>query len=396
MSDLVAAQNELDLLKKYAEEFGLEMEPDTPKQYKKKVYTQFLDFSPEDLPDGVELRKIKPAWSDTGTFAWELEGLDEDLDNFSGVNQLGGYVLFGEIQADRTVFDAENNTFDRDRSCSSVGYYSQIHQGLIKGLPETAVLKRMNPWDDKKKEYVSTVPEQVIKDIQLVGSRGMTCENCIMAGLSQVETPAGVKRCTPRGRIFFYLTHVSRIKKQRPAPGQEPELITTTKTIEELYGKPGLLMMLNLPNKGGLNGEWHTEFADSVLGYASYMSYLKVQARTENNVYLKNPYFHFTTITIKAPTKGASKKNLLHFERHPLGDSKLYEAGRQLWKSIYQRPVEYLNPADFQDTVVLKGEVPVNQEPEAVIPVAATPSKVTPMKSAAPPIMEDEIDDIPF
>lgn len=396
------ADFDLTEYEKYAEEFGYDLEPivygNSNQSSKKRTYASFLELNPEE----VEYRLLKPSWMDGGeaaSFIWEKASEpgfpDDELENFA-VNQIGGFILHYEVQPQRNIYNAETNTYDKTRSCSSVGYYSQRHQSYVKGLHETLPLKRMTAFDKQKKAYDPRLPDPLVSGAQLLGSRGSTCEACIKAGLSQVELPDGtVKRCEPRGRMYFYVTHLSKVKKQRPNAAGEISYTTTTKTVKELYGKSGLILMINLPTKSGLVGDWDSENPDnSVIGYSTYLNVLQRESKIQKNPFIAIPFAQYTTIAIKQPLKaGGSPKNLLHFKREPISDKTLHDEGKQLWNSFYQKQIEFLNLEDYQGLEVLSGEKAPDdydlQEVEHTIPVTKSD-----LKSAA--VVETVIDDIPF
>ena len=199
--------------------------------------------------------------------------------------------------------------------------------------------------------------------------------------------------------MYFYVTHLSKVKKQRPNAAGEINYTTTTKTVQELYGKPGFLLMINLPAKLGLIGDWDMNNPDnSVIGYSTYLNVLTRESKEQKNAKIGIPFANYTNISIKQPLKpGGSPKNLLHFKREPVADENLHNEGKKLWTSIYNRQIEFLDIEDYQGLEVLSGEKapdPSVYENVETLPVA-TPTKsnnTVPMKSAA----VDDVEDLPF
>lgn len=373
MSNLTTASFDPDALLALAAEFSINLGSEAAAASSgNRIWTNLT------IVDGI--RTVQSSWLDgaaAAQFVWNQEGQTaeflEEFEGFSGINQLGGFIVHAELQPQLSVYDAETNkskTF-----CSATGYQDGNIKQLVKALPGYVPLRGMyDGWDQGANRPNYTKPAPLVKTLGLVGSKGMTCAACIASGQStKTNEDSKVTECSLRGRIFFYVTEVSKSKKVPPKKaGDEATVTTVTKTIRELLDVPGILVAINLPTKSGIRGHYDANNkANNITGYASYIMQLQMAAKGKSAA-LASPLMQFTTISIKQPP-GDSKnpKNMLHFNNQPNFNIEQLKDARKAWEAVNpHKEVEILNPEDFNMGAAEAGE-----------PLAV---KATPVREALP------------
>lgn len=357
MSDLVVVNNTDDILAQLAAEFDIETE--VPQQTNSRVYTNFTT-----LPD---IRVLKSSWQGAKTLEWNSPG-QEDIEsfgrNFPYVNEIQGFIIHSEIQAGLQI---ENNEEDSNRKtktlCSVVGF--KKGNEYIRELPERALFKSMyENWDTSANKPVYTSPNKAIKDLGWLGSRGKSCFDCITSGDSTKDWQGNdIKgECKLRGRIFFYVTHLISYFKEGTKIEKE------TKSVQELMGEPGFVLMISLPTSMGLKGKYDKaeaslikkgdlKFEDAVKTRQGYLGYLTslYYAYKDSSPSKINPKFVCTNISIKPPVVGETQpKNYLTFKEESLYDFDLLRIsvakGRELFpnhSSIKTATPEVLDPSNW-------------------------------------------------
>ena len=357
MSDLVLANNTDDILAQLAAEFNIETE--VPQQTNSRVYTNFTT-----LPD---IRVLKSSWQGAKTLEWNFPG-QEDIEsfgrNFPYVNEIQGFIIHSEIQAGLQV---ENNEEDSNRKtktlCSVVGF--KKGNEYIRELPERSPFNSMyGDWDTSANKPVYTSPNKAIKDLGWLGSRGKSCFDCITSGDSTKDWQSNdIKgECKLRGRIFFYVTHLISYFKEGTKVEKE------TKSVQELMGEPGFVLMISLPTAMGLKGKYdkaeanlikkgELKFEDAVKTRQGYLGYLTslYYAYKDSSPSKTNPKFVCTNISIKPPVVGETQpKNYLTFREERLYDFDLLRTsmtkGRELFSnhsSIKTAIPEILDPSNW-------------------------------------------------
>lgn len=362
MSNLAKSESlDADLLLQLAEQFNVNLEPETSSSGNGggRIYTNFTSILPNEAGEGG-IRILTSGWMDNGAaaqFVWSLPGQREymeEFEEFANINWITGYIVHAEIQSSQTQYDPETRTYKS--KCSVVGYRDSSGQ-YVKGLPGYSPLRSMyDGWDKAANKPAYTQPSPMVTELGLLGSKGMACADCIRCGESTFEGVdesgnSKVGECTPRGRLFIYVTEVGRVKKVPPkTPGAEPEIKVTTKTIRELLGVSGVLLQINLPTATGLRGNYDKNNpANNVTGYSSYLMQLKIQNKGRS-ASLANPQMYLTQISIKEPPAGKkSPKNMLHFEVAGAPNVELFKDARTAWTEVNpHKEVEILDPSRFQ------------------------------------------------
>lgn len=325
MSDLAVVNNTDDILAQLAAEF--EIETEVPQVSNGRVYTNFTT-----LPG---IRVLKSSWQGAKTLEWNPPGQD-DIEsfgrNFPYVNEIEGFIIHSEIQAGLQV---ENKDEDSDRKtktlCSVVGY--KKGEDYIKELPERTPFNSMyGDWDKLNNKPAYTIPNKNLQGLGFLGSRGKSCFDCITSGESTKDWQGNdVGECKLRGRIFFYVTHLISYFKEGGKTTRE------VKSVQELMGEPGFVLMISLPTSMGLKGKYDKNetklikegkltFKDAEKTRQCYLSYLTslYYAYKDNSPNKVNPKFVCTNISIKPPVSGETQpKNYLTFEEVKLYDFEL-------------------------------------------------------------------------
>lgn len=351
MSNLTTtAPESVDLLLSLAAEFNINLgsEAGANGGGGNRIWTNFTNVQ--------GIRTLQSSWMDGGAaaqFIWNQENQTseflEEFDGFSGINQLGGFIVHAELQSALSTYDPENNK--SKTYCSTTGYQDGNIKQLVKALPGYVPLRGMyDGWDQGANRPNYTKPAPLVKTLGLVGSKGMACMDCIAAGQStRTDEEGKVTECSLRGKLFFYVTEVSKSKKQPPKKaGDEPVVTTVTKTIRELLDVPGILVAINLPTKSGLRGHYDPKNKEAcITGYASYIMQLQMAAKGKPA--LADPRMHFTTISIKLPPDGGKNpKNMLHFANQAGFNVELLRDARKVWTDVNpNKEVEILDPSEF-------------------------------------------------
>jgi hypothetical protein len=317
MSDLTVINNTDELLAQLAAEFDIETE--IPQVSNSRVYTNF-----STLPD---IRVLKSSWQGAKTLEWNFPG-QEDIEsfgrNFPYVNEIEGFIIHSEIQAGLQI---ENNEEDSNRKtktlCSVVGY--KKGNDYIRELPDRVPFNSMyGDWDTSANKPVYTSPNKALKELGWLGSRGKSCFDCITSGDSTKDWQGNEVKgeCKLRGRIFFYVTHLISYFKEGTKIEKE------VKSIQELMGEPGFVLMINLPTATGLKGKYdkaenslikkgNLKLKDAEKTRQCYLGYLTslYYAYKNSSPNKVDPKFVCTNISIKPPIPGETQpKNYLTFE----------------------------------------------------------------------------------
>jgi hypothetical protein len=299
-----------------------------------------------------------PKWLDGGIFKWCEPGQPdyvEDIEDMPEINRLGGIIVHAEIQGSLTEKTEGDSAEKGQRVCSVVGYKNPVDGSYIKALPDFYPLSNMyGAWNKEANCPDRSVPNNIVEELDLLGSRGSRCVDCIRGGNSFLtdETGKVVSECSLYGRLYFFVTHVSKVKLVPPKKGSDeaPEEKVVTKAISELYpGETGLLVILNLPAVTGIRGKYSKDEKVNIRGYANYIRHLQMT----NTGVKKAPVMNYTTINIKKPPVGSkSTKNLLHFDSDAaFGDYSLIRDAQRLWnESKPEEDVRQLSIEDFGGT----------------------------------------------
>ena len=275
------------------------------------AYTSF------PVPEGV--RTVVDAFK-KDSIEWNLPGqgadfkekfyikIGDELVEFGPPHQIGGVVV-GYSQRDHL---AHYDGVSLKVECSVIGYTDPA-QGMIKELPSIPY-KNKYAWGSDKKLDRHT-PDAMVEKLGLIGSRKMTCADCIKCGLSykeveivgddgKVETKT--IECEPRGKLLIAVTELTKIsKKKNPIKGQDPIEELNTKSIYDLYDEDGnpftapILVCLTM-SKSFIRGAYKS----GIIGYADYVKNLD---RNHKEGPLKNPVFHHTTFRM---VKGEGKSTI--------------------------------------------------------------------------------------
>ncbi len=288
----------------------------------------------------------------SASFLWNVPGEPDEIERFAQlpvISQLGGFIVHAEVQSSLSHYDSDSG--QSKNYCSLTGHRNGKGE-LVRGLPNVPLRSMYGKgWDAVGKHPIHTIPNPLVKDLGLVGSRGSSCHDCILAGQSHLPHPTDSNRfleCTPYGRMFFWLTEVSGIIKKQ----------MQTFTIRELLDQPGVLLIMNLPTKTALRGHFVAKDSpDNIQGYFGYLGQLAYQAKNKNPG-LASPYMHYTRIGIKAPPAGAkSPKNFLHFESTSPFDIEQLKTAWASWGQLNpNKEVELLDPAEYQGVQVMPPE----------------------------------------
>lgn len=339
MSDLVLSNNSDDMFAQLAAEFGITPETEVDMGGGGRIYTNMTTV------ENIRVLKAK-SWQDGFTFQWNYPGqedIEEFGDDFPLVHELKGFIVHSEIQPALSV---KNDDPDSERAsrtiCSVVGY--KKGDNYVKELPEKVPFNSMyDGWDSEKKHPIYTNPARGVEELGLLGSRGKSCADCIKCGDSiQVdETGEVLGECSLKGRIFFYVTDVIRYKKTM-VKGGEPKVERIEKSIkdilseEELNGAEGIIVMISLPNKVGLKGNWdRKDESKKRIAYLSYLTGLSYKYKKSHKV---SPRMVCTTISIKPPVADTKNtKNFLEFTEVETFDFLKLRSGLQTWETLKPR-----------------------------------------------------------
>ena len=317
MSDLTVYSNTDDVLAQLAAEFGLETE--VQETSASRTYTNFSKLD--------NVRVLKSSWQGAKTLEWNFPGedyLEKFGRDFPYVNEVEGFVIHAEIQPGLQVENKDENSTSKTKTlCSVVGYKKGSE--FIKKLPERLPFTNMyGAWDSDAKRPVTTVPNKGLADLELLGSRGKSCRDCIFSGESTKDYQGNdVGECKLRGRIFFYVTHLISYFEEGKKVERE------VKSIQELLGVPGVVLMISLPTAMGLKGKYdknnEAKNRQCYLGYLTNLSYKYKSTPPESIVKLL-----LTNISIQPPVVGETQpKNYLTFKEVGVFDRNLVNAAKE-------------------------------------------------------------------
>lgn len=255
-----------------------------------------------------------------------------ELVEFGPINEIGGIVL-GYWQRDQLgYYDGQNMNV----TCSVVGYTHPV-EGPIRDLPNVPYKNKYRWGDDKKIDRMS--PDPIVSKLELVGSRGLRCDECIKCGLSyqDVEVTEGgttktkTVECEPRGKLLIAVSEVTKINlKKNPIKGGDPIEEKNSKSIYDLVDEDGkpfeapLLVCVNMSKsfiRGGKKGS-------GLVGYTDYVKNLSNYGSVQSS-----PVYNFTTLRMKMVEGG--KVYQPHFESHGIPPVEVIRAAF----SVYQKPV---------------------------------------------------------
>lgn len=361
-----------DSLKELALELGLDLEAlekqSAATSSSGATWTNFTRVEDARIVNG-------PKWLDGGIFKWCEPGQPdyvEDVDEMPEIQRLGGIIVHAELQGSLQE-KSEDGAERASRVCSVAGYRNPSTGTYIKALPDYYTLGSMyGGWNKEANTPDRFTPNPVVADLDLVGSRGMRCVDCIKGGQSFLTDDSGkvTGECSMYGRLYFYVTEVSKIKLIPPKKGSDeaPEEKVTTKSISDLYpGETGVLVIMNLPAVTGLRGKWNKDEKISIRGFVNYVRQLQMDFTGLRRI----PSFNFTTIDIKPPIAGAkSTKNLLHFGYEESFDISLIRDAKRAWEAA--RPKDDVPELDISKF----GTIATNEMRSADAPIHVESSVV--------------------
>jgi hypothetical protein len=298
------------------------------------------------VPEGV--RKVVDAYK-KDTIEWNIPGQTSEFKEkfyrviageqveYGAPLEIGG-IIVGYTQRDHLAhYDGENLNVE----CSVIGY-KHPQDGLIKELPPIPY-KNKYAWVDKKLDRMT--PDPMVERLGLVGSRKMTCEECIRCGMSfkDVEVKNGDKietktiECEPRGQLLIAVSELTKINiKKSPVKGQEPIEERSSMSIYDLVDEDGnpftkpLLVCLPM-SKSFIRGA----FKSGIVGYADYIRNLE---KNHKNSPQKNVIFNFTTIRMRKAEGGVIFQP--HFQSYGVPSTDDIKAA----VNSYQKPVRSAMP----------------------------------------------------
>jgi hypothetical protein len=308
---------ELDL--DFTGEIGLE--DLDPIENENEGYNQYLEEAEAavnrrggDFTVVLGQRVVSPSgWFDGGSFVWNVvyteEGgnkkpVTDELLTETNYTRLGGVIVHSEI---KSSLNTPGSTSPKDTVCSVIGYKKkdkdpntgEIVEKYIEGLPQFPTflgLGMYGGWNNATKSPDYYTASEVVKNFDLVGSRGEKCKDCIKNGHSHLEN--GVKKdgtpkysdCSPYGRLFFYCTHIGTAKRMIK--------------ISELYpGEDGILLIISLPYKVGLKGVWDQDAKKRRISYFRYLYEIFSTKSTTVPASFKDPKILYTMISIEQPVE---------------------------------------------------------------------------------------------
>jgi hypothetical protein len=356
MSDLALATQFFtdDLLAQLAAEQGLSTEVEEVSS-NSRVYTNFTRVE--------NVRMLKSSWQNATTMEWNYPG-ETDVESFGRdfpyVNEVEGFILHSELQAGLYEDNNEEGATSQTKPvCTLVGYRNSKGD-YVKKLPETLTYfsKMYGDYDVAAKRPVYTSPNSALKDLGLLGSRGLSCFDCISSGKSTKDNPkqANPHECKLRGRIYFYVTHLRSFFKEGKT------VIEETKSVQELMGQPGFVMLISLPTSVGLKGKYdkseenlirkgELKVKDAEKTRQCYLTYL---TRLQNTYGKKLPVdtvikLVATNICIRPPVPGeTNSKNYLTFQEVGLFDKSLSTEASKVRQELFPvKEPEILDPSNW-------------------------------------------------
>jgi hypothetical protein len=341
-SQIVVANQEDDFdaaLAAIAAEYGIEAAPEISYS-SSRIYTNFTTVE--------DIRVLKNKfWQDGITFQWNHPGNPELIEEFDGdlmntVHQIGGIIVHSEIHSSLEIKNDDPNSKRNTRTlCSTVGY--KKGDEYTQELPERVYFNSMydpKAWDKVNNRPGHTTPNPEMKGLGLLGSRGKSCWDCIKSGESTaVDSLGKTNECMLNGRIFIYVTDLIRFKQTVPVKGKPPETTVIKKSVEELTGEPGFILMISLPNKVGLKGFWDRDNESKRRqGYLGYLKGLQIKYRDYKGYDKTSPKVNYTRLSIKPPVEGTdNNKNFLCFEEVPIFDKNLVMSALSAWRDLHPK-----------------------------------------------------------
>jgi hypothetical protein len=358
MSDL-ALVNQFstdDILAQLAAEQGLSTEIE---EYSGggRIYTNFTRIE--------NVRNLTSSWMDKpGYLQWNAPGQQEKIEKFGRgfpyVNEIEGFILHSEIQPGQY----EDNTDETSNSktkpvCTLVGYKNSKGE-YIKKLPSALTFfnKMYGAYDEATKKPVYTTPNNNVKDLGFLGSRGMSCFDCITSGKSTKENPKDSNKpyeCKLRGKIHMFVTHLRCFFEEGD------ELVEEVKSVQELMGEPGFVIAINLPTVMGLRGSYDKLENDLIKkkelhpkkaikhrqSYLSYQTALKLKYKktpVESSLLLVP-----VNLSVLPPVPGETQpKNYLIFSELGLFDRALMGAAKEARETYFpNKEDEILDPSNW-------------------------------------------------
>ena len=356
MSDL-ALVNQFstdDILAQLAAEQGLSTEVEEVSS-NSRIYTNFTKVQ------GVRVMNNK-SWQNSLKMEWnypDTQNVESFGRTFPHVNEIEGFILHSELQVglyeDNTDEDSTSQT---KPVCTLVGYKN--NQGdYIKKLPEalTYFNKMYKDYDENAKRPVYTSPNPKVQELGFLGSRGMSCYDCITSGKSTKEKPNSKDphECKLRGRIFFYVTHLKAFFTENGKIEEE------VKSVQELMKVPGFVMLISLPTSVGLKGKYDKKENEAILkgeldvkkAEKVRQCYLPYQTKLQQK-YKKLPVETVlklvpTNISVRPPVTGETNtKFYLTFTEVALFDKALIEAAKQAREELFpNKEPEILDPSNW-------------------------------------------------
>lgn len=369
-----------------ADEFDIDLEGADDLEIGKKKYTNFFRM-------GADSRTMSPKWHTSGDFTWCVPGNREFNDfcfnDFLNVKQLGGIIVHSEFHSAQTDWvDNKGKTY-----CSTLGYVDPKSGELLRKLPDMQVyagapFKSLYEWDQANKTIDREKPLPIVEALGLVGSKGMSCADCIRSGQSTYQK-ADLKEgdCPVSGQMIMYVTHLTRYQMVPPKGGKgEPTNQAVTKTVKELFeaagveGIEGVLVSMGLPSSLGLRGLWDSDKNESLAdGYYRYQMGLRFNYKGAD----RWPLFHYTNVSLRNVQGG--KDYSLHFETDDTHFNKeLLKEALTAWQKI--KPSEDIEVMDKRQFNMHEGATRV---------VNSVPNNVVQLRSAAVQDVE-VIEDAPF
>ena len=272
MSDIVKASSD-DFFSKLAAKFGIDVSKEEYSSGSNTKWTYPTTIQSESL------RILKSTWQSGTAFQWNYPGHEyvEDYEEaFPAIHELGGFIVSSEIQPVLAI-----ETLGEERAtrtlCSLTGY--RKGQEFIKAIPDRVYFSSMyDGWDNATNSPTYTKPKPGVEQMGFLGARGKSCHQCILSGESIHRNENGevIGECQFRGRLFFYVTDFYRTKRGKPIAGSEAPIEVIKKSVKEVTGEDGLLLLISLPNKLGLKGNYDPKDPTrNRQGYLSYLQYLR-------------------------------------------------------------------------------------------------------------------------
>ena len=318
------------------------------------------------LPKDIVVRRLNSAsYQDSQEMRWAYPGQDDQklFEQFEGVNgvivRLQGVVLQHQAQLDHSYWDEANSKYVR--FCNSVGYKRTYPDGsikLIQALPENVCLKGVTEYGDPPNR-----PLPIVDKLGLVGKKGMTCSECIRAGLhsQEVEGKDRPVTCSPTGQLIFYVTgFTTRVLSNK---GGKVTSTFNDYTVKELMDDTGFILIIPLKAKSTRRGIWDASTKQwTSVGYEAMVNNLiykhskdlsNAPVGKRDTIAMKmSPYFQTIIISIVPPNpEDKNPKASLNFAVKEIPDLGAIKAARKYWQQINPAgEINVLNEGDFSNT----------------------------------------------